>query len=646
MDKKLQLKFHGKILDQLGFQTYQSPVASLSELVANAWDADAKKVNISLPESNDRSAEIIIEDNGIGMTFNECQERYLNIGYDRREGDPLAKTTGKRPIMGRKGIGKFAGFGIARKIKIETVSKATGEKTIFEMDIEALRSDEYVVKGGEIFATTTQPNEQMKRNHGTKVILKDLNLSRAIPKSQFPKSLGRRFLVHQVSEEFKILVDNIAIPKSEDLANIEFTFPKDYAKDKKPDKLKIEEGWGVEQLSNGKEIKWKFYFNKDTINDEELQGVTIFANGKLIQKPFFFNLFGGLGGQAGQSYMFGQVIADFVDQLTVDPISAERQRINWELDATAPLLEWGQKRVKELLIIWHDARGERKRKLLEEKVSGFVDRLDRLGKHEKQTVKRVLTKLGSISSVSQEKYEDLADSIITSWEGGRLKELWTDIAESDELSESDLLEILMETEVISALNVAEAIKTKLYAISELKSRIKEKDLENAVRDHLAENPWIVAPKWDTFKKEKKVVNLIKEQAKKSGLLSDTYKGRADLVLSSGTQLLVLEFMRPGLTLDWDHLTRCKRYVKYIRSAIRDQTDFGFTSVTGYVIADKLDRDASVREEIQDLKQQDIYVNNWSGLLSSARADWNEYLQILVKRGKGDTRLQSLLDEEE
>lgn len=388
----------------------------------------------------------------------------------------------------------------------------------------------------------------------------------------------------------------------------------------------------------------KFFFNKDTIDDEELQGITIFANGKLVQRPFFFNLSGGLGGQVGQSYMFGQIVADFVDQLSVDPISTERQRINWELPETAPLLDWGQKRVKQLLVKWHDARGEKKRKMLEEKISDFAKRLDNLGKHEKRTVTKVLTKLGGISSVTQNQYEDLADSIITSWEGGRLRELWTEIANADELSESDLLSILMETEVISALNVAEAIKAKLHAISELKTRIKKKDLENAVRDHLARNPWMISPKWDTFKVERKVTSLIKEQAKQSGLLSDTYEGRVDLVLSSGSQLLVLEFMRPGLTLDWDHISRCKRYINYIRQKIYTQTEFEFTSVSGYIIADKVDQDSAVREEIKDLKQHDVVVNDWKGLLDSAKSSWNEYLHILVKRGKGDSRLQNLLDD--
>ena len=147
MQKTLKLKFHGRVLDQLGFQTYQSRPASLAELVANAWDADATSVEITLPTSAGPASEIVVEDDGCGMTFEECQEKYLNIGYDRRNGNPKATTPGKRQVMGRKGIGKLAGFGIARKVVVETVSKETGESTRFELDMNRLGKGEYV--GGE-----------------------------------------------------------------------------------------------------------------------------------------------------------------------------------------------------------------------------------------------------------------------------------------------------------------------------------------------------------------------------------------------------------------------------------------------------------------------------------------------------------------
>jgi len=145
INRKLQLRYHGRILDHLGIQMYQSPVAAIAELISNSWDADSEKVCVTLPDEITRHAQLLVEDDGIGMTFEECQERFLNVGYARRGDDPDEKSPTKdRPILGRKGIGKFAGFGIAQLIRVETVSKETGEKTVFEMDLLKLRTEEYV----------------------------------------------------------------------------------------------------------------------------------------------------------------------------------------------------------------------------------------------------------------------------------------------------------------------------------------------------------------------------------------------------------------------------------------------------------------------------------------------------------------------
>ena len=62
-EKKLFLTFHGRIIDSLGIQMYQSPVAAIAELVANAWDADAKQVKIELPTNLGQNGELRVIDN-------------------------------------------------------------------------------------------------------------------------------------------------------------------------------------------------------------------------------------------------------------------------------------------------------------------------------------------------------------------------------------------------------------------------------------------------------------------------------------------------------------------------------------------------------------------------------------------------------
>ena len=120
-------------LEHLGINLYSNIPAVLSEIVANAWDADAKNVTISV----DKAAEIItIQDDGIGMNRDGVIDRFLTVGFKRRE--VLGETTpaGRKP-MGRKGIGKLSIFSVAQLAEIYTIEGK--ERTAFKMDREVIR---------------------------------------------------------------------------------------------------------------------------------------------------------------------------------------------------------------------------------------------------------------------------------------------------------------------------------------------------------------------------------------------------------------------------------------------------------------------------------------------------------------------------
>jgi hypothetical protein len=136
LNKELHLNISGKIIDHLGIQMYQSPVAAVAETVANAWDADASEVKIALPDRIDDNAVIVINDNGNGMTFEECQNRFLTAGYNKRGSDPRASSDGGRPLLGRKGIDLLA-------VIDSQVFKTMLMKTLFaSLDIESdIQSD-------------------------------------------------------------------------------------------------------------------------------------------------------------------------------------------------------------------------------------------------------------------------------------------------------------------------------------------------------------------------------------------------------------------------------------------------------------------------------------------------------------------------
>ena len=106
-------------IKHLGLQMYSTLPPVIGELVANAWDANATEVEITIPEIplNDDS-QIVFRDNGIGMSDAVIREKYLIVGRDRREEEGTDQTPPPLnwKVMGRKGIGKFSSFGIARNL--------------------------------------------------------------------------------------------------------------------------------------------------------------------------------------------------------------------------------------------------------------------------------------------------------------------------------------------------------------------------------------------------------------------------------------------------------------------------------------------------------------------------------------------------
>ena len=642
-DEKLYLHFHGRIIDSLGIQMYQSPVAAIAELIANAWDADATEVAVELPESLSGEPKIVVRDNGLGMTFRQCQDRYLNVGRNRRVEDATDSSPGGRPVLGRKGIGKFAGFGIAELLEVDTTSGDTGERTIFRLDLNGLRGDEYVGTAPKEVPLVLRegPDDARRATKGTTVTLTRLKLGRAPSKSGFASSMARRFLINQTADNFDVEINGVDLPQDNALMGVEFDFPTDYRDDEKPAGLKIENGVGIEKIGDD-EIQWRIRFTEGTIGSEELRGVSVFCGIKVAQTPFFFNLSGGLSGQHGQQYMSGQVQADFLDKLDADIITTERQRINWEHEEAEPLQEWGQQRVKSLLSIWKARRAEDKLKRIDGKVAPFSRRLERLKPTERRTVAGAIKKIATIESISEAQFADLSNGILTAWEGGRLHELIDDVSSVETMDEGVLLNLLAEAQVLNALHVAEAVRAKVEIVAGLRKRIEDRDLENAVRDYIAENPWLLSPEWETFKKETSVKKLVAEAAKEAGLDDDErWKKRVDLVMSSGRQLLIVEFMRPGLTVDRDHINRYQEYIDVLRSSVAKNTELDFRTVSGLLVADRLDRKRGMDETLKRLAQDDMRALEWHGLLERAEAQWEEFLTVLVERAPEDDRLVAL-----
>ena len=128
--RKLQLSYDPHIIDHLGIKMYATLPNVLAELIANAYDADAKNVSICLYDKEGEKSIKVIDD-GLGMSFDEINDKFLKIGRRKRNEDNDLTPIGRK-ITGRKGLGKLAFFGIGEVIKITTYKD--GECISFDLD--------------------------------------------------------------------------------------------------------------------------------------------------------------------------------------------------------------------------------------------------------------------------------------------------------------------------------------------------------------------------------------------------------------------------------------------------------------------------------------------------------------------------------
>ena len=134
---------------------------ALTEFVANAWDAGARNVNITIPY--EEHEEIIVEDDGTGMSDEEFSSRWMTLNYDRqkRQGKdvvfPPEISNTKRIAYGRNGIGRHGMLCFSNSYKVETWKN--GQCNIYDI----------AVASGEVPFKVVKHSTIAKQGHGTRI---------------------------------------------------------------------------------------------------------------------------------------------------------------------------------------------------------------------------------------------------------------------------------------------------------------------------------------------------------------------------------------------------------------------------------------------------------------------------------------------
>lgn len=125
-EAKLNFKVHASVIYKLGESLIADEVTALSELLKNAYDADASycKLEIDPDYSQDNCyGRIIISDNGCGMDLKTIVSGWLTISNSpkkkmKRNNETTKKY--KRIPLGEKGLGRLSVQKLGRKVEMVT----------------------------------------------------------------------------------------------------------------------------------------------------------------------------------------------------------------------------------------------------------------------------------------------------------------------------------------------------------------------------------------------------------------------------------------------------------------------------------------------------------------------------------------------
>jgi len=338
--RKLTMSFDPKTIEHLGINMYSSLPNALAELVANAYDADARAVYINLTDKEGQKSVEVVDD-GCGMDFDEINDKFLRIGRNRRKDGAKTSPSGRK-ATGKKGLGKLALFGLCDVIDIETVKESSGEKTKFTLNRNAINAAHGHAYEPEFRIVTDA------KDKGTTIKLQNLKRKSAFDKEELADSLARLFDCFDTNFRCYISFngdEDIEVDNKRKFKNIDGQFSwslPEFSKDIKLDYL------------HKREIKGKIISAKTPLK-AGLRGIILFANGRLVNAAEFFGI---PTSSHVFSYLAGWLDVDFVDDIPEDVIATNRQSLNWDNPALEGLRQFLEQILRKVIADWRDKRKE------------------------------------------------------------------------------------------------------------------------------------------------------------------------------------------------------------------------------------------------------------------------------------------------
>jgi len=512
------------VLTHLGINLYSNTPAVLSEAVANSYDADADNVWINIDTQNQR---IVIKDDGEGMDLDDINNRFLSVGYRRRDPEENRSVTKKhkRKVMGRKGIGKLSLFSLANKIEVRTTKNGAKEGLLMRRDIieEKIRSNP---KEPEYFPEELS-SESIDLDKGTEITLLELKVKK-LNSVALKNRIARRFSIIGQRSNFRVFLNDVEIT-SEDrgyFSKLQFiwiftsqadTHQIDYKdlcknlEETKPPQVLPGDinfpgekhevyGW-IGTVHEPKQLKDEYseheekYEKKNNYEDEQdnLNALVILSRGKAVQE----NILGQFPeARVFSKYLVGEINADFLDaDEKPDITTTSRQTVNDNDERYIALKKWIKERLQEIGDTWSSWRneaGERKALQITE-IKGWYDGLS---PDDKKLAKKMFGRINEAEVENDERLFELFRYSVIAFESMKQKKTLNKLESLGALDIAAIGKVFNGIDEVSAMLYYQISKERVNIIKALDSTVEDNQKEKVIQNFIFEHLWLLDPSWE------------------------------------------------------------------------------------------------------------------------------------------------------
>jgi Histidine kinase-, DNA gyrase B-, and HSP90-like ATPase len=648
-------------VDKLGVRLYDTVSAVVAELIANGYDADADKVTVKLPlatslakrgvskgEVIDASYLIEVIDDGHGMTPQEARDHFLQIGRERRNHPTQGTQSRKyrRPVMGRKGIGKLAPFGICRRIEVISAggvrTRAGYIVSHFVMDYDQILKD----SDEPVILETGSLDRTYKSKSGTTIRLTKFLAKRVPDATTFLRQLARRFSPTSTFEI--VVVDTRPASLRGDNPRLHPVGPLDVPI-QPTTKIDLSSRPVITEDGEKLHVSGWLALAKDAYKDEETTGVRIYARKKIVGWTRDFEQPAGYTGEfTMRSYLVGEVTAEWLDLDEGDDlVRTDRQGIIWDSEYGNALRNWGAKLIKEM---GSSSRGPRRERVKEIflRQSGIEERAqERFVDHAVVVAAMDLAqRIGGFAAedeLTDKQYvDDLSDVILTVAPHTALMKAFQEFeiaSKAGDVPIEKVYALFGKTRVAELASYGQIAHERVRVIEKLQTIVFAKTDEDAFQKLIADAPWLIEPTWSVISENQSLVTFkgnfekwYKQTRKEDVVLAIRYgPKRPDFTLVEvGHKLHVVEIKASEHVFndkDWDRLVR---YLEAFDEFFRNHESIVREFPGGYqvtLVADgvSLQNPSNRRAFEADVDKKKIRRVTWVDFLTHARSAHQAFL---------------------